>query len=50
MWVEAIKRIALHWVAWEFSLSRRLESPETPQDRFLWEKGHAWDELLLSPV
>lgn len=43
----------LHCIAWEFSLGRRLESPETPQDRFKWEKGHAWVQcccLLLSEV
>lgn len=47
---EAIKRVASHCVAWEFSLGRRLESPETPQDRFKEEKGHAWDAVLLSEV
>lgn len=46
---EAIKRLALHCVAWEFSLGGRLESPETPRDRFKWEKGHAWDAALPSP-
>lgn len=47
---EAIKRVVLHCTAWEFSLGRRLQSPEIPWDRVKWEKGHAWDAALLSAV